>query len=111
MMEKETYYVNLQKREITKIDEEKKHGLTIYAAPDEVSSLRSMFSQIDTAEHSTFFRSHIPIMSYHNDPGNEHYDKTLKEVAILLYDLGDDETKGYIEESGIIENGPMDTDS
>src|SRR5699024_7127821 len=89
----------------------KKHGLTIYAAPDEVSSLRSMFSQIDSAEHSTFFRSHIPIMSYHNDPGNEHYDKTLQEVANLLYDLGDDETKGYIEESGIMENGPMDTDS
>src|SRR5699024_12005985 len=110
-MEKETYYVNLQKREITKIDEDKKHGLTIYAAPDEVSSLRSMFSRIDFAEHSTFFRSHIPIMSYNNDPGNEHYDNTLKEVANLLYDLGYVETKGYIEESVIMENGAMDTDS
>src|SRR5699024_2673211 len=103
------YYVNLQKREITKIDEEKKHGLTIYAAPDEVSSLRSMFSQIDTAEHSTFFHSHIPIMSYHNDPVNEHYDKTMKEVANRLYDLGKNEMKGYIEETSIIEEWRMDT--
>src|SRR5699024_12360442 len=101
-MEKETYYVNLQKREITKIDEDKKHGLTIYPAPDEVSSLRSMFGQIDSAEHSTSFRSHIPIMSYHNDPGHEHSDKTLTEVAHLLYDRGDEERTGDLDEGGIV---------
>lgn len=110
-MEKESYYVNLQKREISQIEEENKHGLTINATPDEVSSLRSMFSQIEAADHSTFFRSHVPIMPYHNDAGNEQYDKTFKEVASLLYELGDEDTKGYINESGVMEYGTIDTDS
>lgn len=110
-MEKESYYVNLQKREISQIEEENKHGLTINATPDEVSSLRSMFSQIEAADHSTFFRSHVPITPYHNDAGNEQYDKTFKEVASLLYELGDEDTKGYINESGVMEYGTIDTDS
>ena len=108
-MEKEKYYVNLQNKEISRTEPTTKHELTIYATPNEVQSLRNLFNNIHSADVSGFFRAHVPIMPYSNDQPNDQYDASYVDAARVLYDLGDEDAKHFIEESGIIQDKPRDS--
>jgi|SRR5690625_1804236 len=110
MMDRKKYYVNLQSREISQIKHKNNANFTIYATDQEVQKLRKTLDNVHGAELGTYWRSHIPIMQYHHDPSNDRYDKSLTEAFATIYELGDEEAKSFIAESGILDDRPIDTD-
>jgi hypothetical protein len=108
-MVKEKYFVNLQSKQISQNPHEDNHAITIYATQSEVMSLRKMFNEQQSADFMTFFRSNVPIMPYHNSKSNDRYDKSFTEAIQLMYDLGDEEARKFIEETGILGDKPIDT--
>lgn len=110
-MEKKKYYVNLQSREISKIKHENNNAFTVNATTEEVQMLRRKLDNVHGAEVDTFWRSHIPIMPYHNDLSNDRYDKNLTEAFGMIYDLGDEQARSFVKESGVLSDRPIDTNS
>lgn len=108
-MEREKYYVHLQKQEISKMDVAKEHALTIYATEGEVEELRELFIKLHSADFATFLRALVPIKPYRNAESNDTFDASYTEVAKMLYNLGDKEAKKFIRESGMIGTRPIDT--
>lgn len=101
-MEKKTYYVNLGSGEISQIPYENNQKYTIQATADDIKLLRIAFDRMDQANRGAYARAHIPILAYHNDRPNDDYDRELTEVFQMLYDLGDQQTKDHIKESGVL---------
>lgn len=110
-MEKKKYYVNLQSKEISQIQYQNNNMFTIHATDEEVLLLRKKLVGADVAEFDTFWRAHVPIVPYHNDPSNDRYDRNLAEAYQMIYDLGDDQTKEFIEETGMLGERPIDTEN
>lgn len=54
------------------------------------------------AEMDTFWRSHVPIMPYHRDESNDQHDDSLSGAFQMLYDLGDEKTKEFVQQSGLL---------
>lgn len=109
-MEKKQYYVSLQSREISQIKHGNNADFTIYATEGEVSMLRTKLDRVYSAEFDTFWRAHVPFIPYHNDASNDRYDQSLTEAFEMIYQLGDEQTRSYIEESGVLSDRPIDTD-
>src|SRR5690625_140512 len=107
-MEKKKYYVNLQSREISQIKHQNNDAFTINATEDEVRILRKKLDNVHGAEVDTFWRAHVPIMPYHNDPSNDRYDQSLAESLEMIYHLGDEQARSFIEESGLLSERPID---
>lgn len=101
-MSKKKYYVNVRSREISQIAFQNNNDFTIYATTSEVTQLRRKFSEIHRAELDTFWRSHVPIMPYHRDEPNDRYDGELLESFQMIYELGDDDAKEFMKESGLL---------
>ena len=57
---------------------------------------------------SSFWRSHIPIMSYHHDSGNDQYDANLNEVFSILYECGDAAAREHMANFQLGINGEME---
>lgn len=74
----------------------------IEATDDEITLLRELFDQNYSTEIQNFFRAHVPYIQYHYDRENDAYDKTLKKVYGIIYELGDEEARQYIESLGIL---------
>lgn len=110
-MEKKKYYVNLQSREISQMKYHNNDAFTIYATQEEIRLLRKKLDNVYEAEVDTFWRSHVPILPYHNDQSNDRYDKNITEAFKMIYQLGDDQARIYMEESGVLGDRPIDTDS
>ncbi len=110
-MEKKKYYVNLQSKEISQIQYQNNDMFTIEATDEEVLLLRKKLDGADVAEYDTFWRAHVPIVPYHNDPSNDRYDRNLREAYQMIYDLGDDATRSFIEETGMLGDRPIDTEN
>jgi hypothetical protein len=109
-MVKEKYYVNLQSQQISQVEHEQNHAITIYATETEVESLRKIFDKVHSADFMTFFRSYVPIMPYHNAKSNDEYDEYFTDAVKFIYELGDEQARKFIEESGILGDRPIDTD-
>lgn len=107
-MEKKKYYVSLQSREISQVKHGNNADFTIHATEAEVTMLRKKLDDIYAAELDTYWRAHVPITPYHNDPSNDRYDKSLSEAFEMIYQLGDDQAKSFIEESGFLSDRPID---
>jgi|SRR5690625_1636034 len=101
-MEKKTYYVSLQSREISQVKVGNNADFTIYATEDDVAELRTILNTIYDAEVGTFWRSHIPIIPYHHDQDNDQYDASLQEAYDKIYTLGDQATKEFIEDNHLL---------
>lgn len=108
-MGKKKYYVSLQSREISQIKHGNNADFTLYATEAEITMLRKKLDSVERAENDTFWRAHIPILPYHNTPSNDRYDRTLTEAFKMIYQLGDDQARAYIEESGVLSDRPIDT--
>lgn len=109
-MEKQKYVVHLQSQQISLAEEgQNQNGITIYATPTEVENLRKTFDSLQAADFVAFFRAHVPIMPYHKAKSVEQYDNSLVGAVHMLYDLGDDDAKHFIEESGAIGERPINT--
>lgn len=107
-MEKQTYYVDLQSREISRIKYHNNHHFQIEATEDEIQQLRRILNRVYEADLDAYWRSHIPFIPYHRDIENDRYDQALTEAFQLLYELGDENTKEYIETSGVLSSRSID---
>lgn len=107
-MEREKYYVNITHQAIGK-HQYSDNDFTVYATVEEVRQIRGLLNNIYAAELDTYWRAHVPIMPYHNDPSNDRYDTSFTNVLKIIYELGDEQAKNYVKESGILNDRPMDT--
>ncbi|TCT17521.1 hypothetical protein EDD68_13015 [Melghiribacillus thermohalophilus] len=103
-MEKTKFYVNLGTQEISRLKAGNNEDFIIYATPDEIRELRELFNNMYDSDLGAFVRSHIPILEYHHDRPNDHYDEGMLRVLEKLYELGDMTTKKHIESMGVIDN-------
>lgn len=108
VMEKEKYYVNIATGEISQNLVGNNQSYTIYANLADLSSLRIALNRMHEGGMSSFWRSHIPIMSYHHDSGNDQYDANLNEVFSILYECGDAAAREHIANFQLGINGEME---
>lgn len=101
-MDKKKYYVEIGSGEISQVKYQNNDSFTIYATDDEVTLLRARFRNMDGSANDSFWRAHVPIMPYHHDRPNDHYDSEMVDVYRMLYELGDETTKNHIESIGIL---------
>ncbi|MGM8211938.1 hydrolase [Virgibacillus sp. W0430] len=104
---KEKYYVSLASREISRSRYHNNDDFTIYATEDEIEQLRSKLDAMYHADFNAYWRAHVPFMHYHNDKANEAYDGQVTQVFQMLYELGDEKTKEYIAETGVLGDASM----
>jgi hypothetical protein len=95
-VEKNTYYVSLVGQMISQSPDASSWDFKIAATSEEVKRLRALFDNLYTADGKSYWRSHIPFMEYHHDQPNDDTDETLKQIYGLLYELGDEKTKAFI---------------
>ncbi|WP_099160040.1 hydrolase [Virgibacillus ndiopensis] len=100
--DKKKYYINMGSQEISQIKFNNNEEFIIYATDDEVRMLRGKMENMHDADFRAFFRSHVPIMSYHNDESNDDYDIGITEAYQMIYDLGDEHTKSHIDKMGVL---------
>ena len=108
-MVKKTYYVNMQAREISQIKFQNNHHYQITATKDEVDELRRLFNKVYDADRDAYWRSHIPFVPYHHDMANDQYDEAFTEALQLIYNLGDEQTRAYIDTTGVLTNRSLDS--
>lgn len=108
-MAKKTYYINMQAREISQVKFQNNHHYEIRATEDQVNELRRLFNKVADADRDAYWRSHIPFVPYHNDLANDQYDEAFTEALGLIYELGDDATKNYIDTTGVLTDRSLDS--
>src|SRR5699024_9841473 len=100
-------YVSISSREISQIQYANNDEFTVYATEDEIRQLRTKMDNMYDADNQSFWRSHVPIMPYHNDQANDAYDAGMTEALQMIHDLGDKQTKEHIMDMGILTNRPL----
>lgn len=100
-MEKKQYYVNMQSREISQIPYHNNTAFTINATKEEVAFLRQRLENVHTADTNSFWRSHVPIMPYHQDQANDDHDEAMSGAWQLVYELGDESAQEFIREHNL----------
>ncbi|EIT86295.1 hypothetical protein A374_05006 [Fictibacillus macauensis ZFHKF-1] len=106
-MEKTTYYVNVESGEIHTDSSVASFQFEICATEDEAHELAKLFQACDEAAMGTFWRSHVPYVSYHNDQENDQYDQCLKHVYQFIHDHGQPLTKSHIASMGILNDNKL----
>jgi hypothetical protein len=96
-LEKRPYYVNVESGEILPIKTASSFQFEISASDEDVRKLAKKFSELDSTANDTFVRSHLPYVPYSNDSDNDRYDQKLKEAYQIIHDLGQEETRRFIE--------------
>ncbi|MGG3572658.1 hydrolase [Bacillus gobiensis] len=97
-LEKNTYYVSLVGQMISQSPDASSWDFKIFATPDEIRQLRALFDQLYSSDVKGYLRSHIPFLEYHNDQPNDDTDHTANQIYRLLYDLGDENTREFIND-------------
>lgn len=109
MDKKEQYFVSVATGKISQIPNGQDNDFVIQATSQEVEKLRRLFTNMDAADKMSHIRSAIPIVPYHNDEANEDYDHYITEAYEMIYNLGDEEARTSIDESGILSHRPIKT--
>lgn len=109
MDQKEQYFVSVATAKISQIPNAQDNDFAIMATKREVDELRRLFTNMDDADKMSHIRSAIPFLPYHNDQANENYDHNITEAFQMIYELGDDEAKTLIDESGVLSHRPIRT--
>lgn len=103
MMERKKYFVSVASGEISQVQYGNNDDFTIYATGSEVRDLRAKMDMMQDAEFKSYWRAHIPIMSYHNDKANDQYNEGIQSAFQMIYDLGDDQTKENLQQMGVLD--------
>ncbi|MGM8365154.1 hydrolase [Virgibacillus sp. W0181] len=106
-MKKEKFYVSIASGEISRSRYHNNDDFTIYATEEEVRQLRTRIDNMYHADFNSFWRSHVPFKPYHNDKANETYDDEITNTFQMLYKLGDEQAKEYINSTGILSDHHM----
>jgi len=102
-MDKTRYYVSVQAKTIMINQGDAAYELEIEATQDDVGRLKKLFNEMDHNDFVSGFRTVLGIsMPYHLDEPNDRYDNTIKDVYIMLHNLGTEETKQQIIEMNIL---------
>ncbi|WP_449538398.1 hydrolase [Ferdinandcohnia sp. Marseille-Q9671] len=100
---KKTYYISVGSGEISQSKSSSTWEYKIEATDEEVHKLRSLFNENYSNEIEGFLRAHVPYVEYHNDSSNDKYDSTMLQVFKMIYQLGDQEAKDFIQSQGILD--------
>ncbi|MFC4558601.1 hydrolase [Virgibacillus kekensis] len=103
-MDRKKFYVNIGSQEISQIKYGNNDEFIVYATEEEARILREKMDKMYVADGRAYVRSHVPIMEYHNDKANDEYDAGLAEAFEMIHDLGDDQTREFIEGLGILDD-------
>lgn len=101
-MDKETYYVNIGSREISREPYGNRASFKIEANKEEVRLLRAKMDAMQDADSVSFFRAHVPFVPYHKDTSSNTYDAQINEAFQMVHDLGGDETRANIASMGVL---------
>jgi hypothetical protein len=101
-MGRKRFYVNVGSGEISQLKYDNNEDFIIYATEEDAQLLRTKMDGMDHASFRSFFRSHVPIWSYHNDKANDDYDANLTEAFQMIYDLGDETTRAHINSMDVL---------
>ncbi|MGE6628772.1 hydrolase [Bacillus sp. NPDC077027] len=97
-----TYFVSVQDGSISQHRDAASWQFQIEADDDQILQLRDYFDQLYMSDWKGFFRAHVPFVEYHYDSPNDETDRTRKNIYNLIYQLGNDETKDFIETNGLM---------
>lgn len=109
MDQKEQYFVSVAQGKISQIPHAQDNDFAIMATKREMNQLRKIFDNMDFADNRTHFRAAMPFIPYHDDEDNDDYDRYITKAYQLIYDLGDEEARESIEQSGILSHRPIQT--
>ncbi|MEC2054829.1 hydrolase [Peribacillus psychrosaccharolyticus] len=101
------YYIDLPSHQISRNGEFSPWTFKIEASEEDMIRLREYFDMEHEADVDSFYRAHVPYIQYHYDRPNDHYDQNLQKVYELIYELGDSETKQFIESTGVLKDNPI----
>jgi transcriptional/translational regulatory protein YebC/TACO1 len=104
---KEKYFVNIVNGGIAKEGMENDGSFAIYADESDLSRVEEKLENMNSANQGSYVRAHVPYFPEEESPENSRYDKNLKELYQVLYELGDEQTKEHIESINIL-NQPGD---
>ncbi|HZW69174.1 MAG TPA: hydrolase [Pseudogracilibacillus sp.] len=108
-MAKKTYYIDLQSREISQNKTYNNHHYQIEATHEEAMELRRLLTKVYDADVDAYWRAHIPFVPYHKDLANDQYDEAFTAALALVYDLGDEATRAYIDTTGVLSDRSLDS--
>lgn len=100
---RKTYYISVGSGEISQVKSGSTWEYKIEATDEEVRQLRNLFDGNYSNEVENFLRAHVPFVEYHYDSSNDKYDSNLLQVYQIIYQLGDQEAKNFIESEGILD--------
>ncbi|WP_339227697.1 hydrolase [Oceanobacillus sp. FSL K6-2867] len=105
MTNKNHYFIAVKEREIREIPvDDNEEEFEIIADDDELSIVRELFLNMkDHANEATSFIIKDPFNDRRADLERNEYEKNLQQVYRKIYELGTEETKAKIQETGIIE--------
>jgi len=107
--QKEQYYVSVAQGKISQIPNAQDNDFAIMATKREMNQLRKIFDNMDFADNRSHFRAAMPFIPYSHDQPNDDYDHYITKAYELIYELGDDEARENIEQSGILSHRPIQT--
>lgn len=102
-MERKKYFVSVASGEISQVQFGNNDDFTIFATDSEVRDLRAKMDVMQEADFKSFWRAHVPIMSYHNDKANDQYNVGIQEAFQMIYELGDEQTKSDIKDMEVLD--------
>ena len=107
--QKETYYVSVAAKSISRQPSTSHNDFIISATGRQINELRQLFTNMQDADNMSHFRSAIPFQPYHDDQPNQDYDQYISEAYGMIYNLGDEVARNTIEESRLFSDRPIDT--
>jgi hypothetical protein len=106
-MDKKTYYVTVdigprsgEIRDYLELNDTH-YDFEIEATPEEISRLQQMFEEVEDRDFVTFVKAHIPFL---NNEAEESLaeDEKVRQIYRMIFELGTEETKQRMKESGLI---------
>lgn len=101
MDNKQLYYVSLETQTINEVPIPDGYSYEIFATPDEIKQIRLLFKTLENLSKDALKHLAVPFNEYSVDEDRESYSDYLLEIYELLYQLGTEQTKQNIEETGI----------
>jgi len=99
---KKTYYVSVQSGSVLSDVDSDAFEFEIRADEQDLAKLEELFENRRDSEMATFKRSFVPGLPYHQDEENDMYDEDLREVYRLVYELGTEKSRQFIEQMGVL---------
>ncbi|PLT30569.1 hydrolase [Peribacillus deserti] len=100
---KQTYFVDISSGEILEAPIDGSPNFRIFANEEDLAELQMWFTQNYDDDMKTFVRSHIPYVEPHIASQNDKYESSLKHIYSIIYRLGDEEARSFIEQQKILD--------